>query len=158
MSVANVVPLIKERNILRCRECGATTSAPCDCGAILEIMRPGKAAAIALKENPKLSDRAIAQRLNISSNTVRSARAQLSTAQNCAVETRTGLDGKARKMPEPPRILDPVKHRPVCLSHEEGEENRQVLRMIKRMKAHQRRNLFDELIEKYGMMRWHERT
>ena len=81
---------------LRCSSCGTTTDAPCDCG--VAYVPAGKLAEEALIKNPEKSDRAIAEEIGVSDRTVN--RARKSTATNVAVEKRTGMDGKQRKMPE----------------------------------------------------------
>ena len=83
-------------NKLRCTSCGVTTDAKCDCGVDYIIVRPGKAAAIAIAKFPEKSDRVIAENIGVSPNTVKAARA---TVQNCAVDSRIGKDGKERRMP-----------------------------------------------------------
>ncbi|MCA6097637.1 hypothetical protein [Bradyrhizobium australafricanum] len=52
----------------------------------------------AIEINPAMSDRAIAETVGVSKDTIRRARDQL--AQDEPVEKRVGKDGKARKMPE----------------------------------------------------------
>jgi hypothetical protein len=87
---------------LRCTGCGATTEAPCGCGVRFRILRPGEAAKRAIKKDPRMSDRAIAKNIGVTSNTVR--RARKTTAPFGAVnknERRVGQDGKARRMPTP---------------------------------------------------------
>ena len=157
VTTENVVPL-RERDIIRCTRCGATAQAPCSCGVRLEFLKPSEAAKLGLQETPDLSDVAIAQRLNIGKDTVRRVRAQL--AQNAQVETRTGLDGKVRKMPEPrrtrmryPRFRKKdracIKLTPVDISSEHTNEIVGVLEIIKGMTALQRRILFGKLREYY---------
>ena len=73
-----------------CPSCGV--DAGCNC-AVAPITR----AEYALLKNPDKSDRAIAAEIGVAPNTVKKARK--STAHGCAVEKRTGLDGKVRKVP-----------------------------------------------------------
>jgi hypothetical protein len=82
---------------MRCTACGALAQAACNCGAPYAYISPGELAAKALKDNPALSDREIANKLGIGATTVRRARP---TAPNGAVEKRTGKDGKTRRMPK----------------------------------------------------------
>jgi hypothetical protein len=77
-----------------CSKCGAKAKPGCNCGVAYVPAHVFAAKAVAA--HPKLSDRAIAEKIGVAPNTVRKARA---TAQTCAVEKRTGRDGKARKLP-----------------------------------------------------------
>jgi len=88
---------------MECSSCGAAGIAACDCGA--PYMPAADRAAKAIAANPKKSDRAIAAELDISPTTVGKARqlssgGQLATAEYSAVDTRVGLDGKVRQMPQ----------------------------------------------------------
>ncbi|MCE5292962.1 MAG: winged helix-turn-helix domain-containing protein [Nocardiaceae bacterium] len=80
-----------------CSACGAAGAASCDCGAPL-VVPALERAKTALLANPQLSNRAVAAKSGISEPTVRRARA---TASDDAVEKRVGLDGKARRLPQP---------------------------------------------------------
>jgi hypothetical protein len=80
---------------LSCSACGAAGYAACDCGA--PYLPAATRAAKAIAENPNKSDRAIAAEIGVSDRTVN--RARNATATHDAVETRIGLDGKARKQP-----------------------------------------------------------
>jgi hypothetical protein len=142
-AIPQSVPL-QERDIIRCPRCGATTTAPCACGVRFHVLKASEAAKLGLQETPNLSDVAIAQRLNIGKDTVRRARAQL--AQDAQVETRLGLDGKVRRVPEP-RIC--IKLTPVDISSEHTNQIVEVLETIKNMTGLQRRILFGKLKEKY---------
>jgi transposase-like protein len=82
---------------LRCPSCGTTTDAPCSCGVGYEYVPPGKLAAQAIKDNPNLSDRAIAEKIGIDKDTVN--RVRKSTGGNPPVAPRVGKDGKTRRMP-----------------------------------------------------------
>jgi hypothetical protein len=77
-----------------CSECGAERGCACDAPAI----KPIKRAEAAIAADPGKSDRAIAKKIGVSDKTV--AKARRSTADNSAVEKRTGLDGKTRKLPK----------------------------------------------------------
>jgi hypothetical protein len=74
---------------LRCSECGAATKATCNCGAI--YISAGEYAAKAVAASPKKSNRAVADDLGVSRETVRRAR---KTAGTNVPPTRTGKDGK----------------------------------------------------------------
>jgi hypothetical protein len=80
---------------MHCSECGVEAAAACDCGA--PYVPAGVAAAKAVAAHPEKSDRAIAAEIGVSDKTV--GKARRATAENSAVETRLGLDGKARKRP-----------------------------------------------------------
>jgi hypothetical protein len=82
---------------LRCTACGALTQAACGCGAGYAYMSPGEMAAKAVKDNPGMSNVALADKLGIDESTVRKARK--STSGNPEVEKRTGKDGRTRRMP-----------------------------------------------------------
>ncbi len=58
------------------------------------------AVAIALREFPRLSDRALAEMCLVGNDLVGEIRrAQLSVSDSCSVQTRVGLDGKVRRLP-----------------------------------------------------------
>ncbi len=79
-----------------CSSCGATVDAACECG--VPYMPAGQRAAAAIAANPQMSDRAIAQEIGASHTTVQKARK--ATGNQLPVdETRTGLDGKVRRLP-----------------------------------------------------------
>ncbi len=159
----------QERNTLRCTGCGATTAAPCGCGVPFELLKPSEAAKIGIKETPQLSDRAIAQRLDIGKDTVRLVRPQV--AQNTPPADRIGLDGKTYPMPAP-RLVPPPTEKykvgdffPGCgmdpnnlpftwtridISSEHAMGVNQVLDTIKKMTTLQRRLVFIELKERYA--------
>ena len=81
-----------------CSSCGEDAS--CNCGA--PLMSKAQRAAEAIRRDPSKSDRAIAKEIGTSNHTVAAAR-RSSTGSNFPVEeTRTGLDGKQRKMPSKP--------------------------------------------------------
>jgi hypothetical protein len=96
---------------MHCSECGVEAAAACDCGA--PYVPAGVAAANAVAAHPEKSDRAIAAEIGVSDKTV--GKARRATAEYSAVDTRVGLDGKARKQPAPepepvksdPRIIAP---------------------------------------------------
>ena len=71
------------------------------------LMSKAQRAAEAISRDPSKSDRAIAKEIGVSGETVRMTRKQL--PNDLAVETtRTGLDGKQRKMPTRPVEDDEV--------------------------------------------------
>lgn len=81
---------------LECSGCGAEANASCDCAKPYVPARAKAAAAIVAK--PEKSNRAIADEIGVSHETVR--RARESTATGVAVDERVGLDGKTRRMPQ----------------------------------------------------------
>lgn len=84
-----------------CSGCGVSALAGCKCG--VEYVPAGKRAEEAVVANPEKSDRAIADDIGVSNQTVRRARAK-STVTNVTVEKRTGKDGKTRKLPKRPKV------------------------------------------------------
>jgi hypothetical protein len=78
-----------------CTGCGAEANASCNCG--VSYIPKAVRAAEAVRANPEKSDRAIAAEIGVSGETVRQARKQLPS--DLAVDERTGLDGKTRKVP-----------------------------------------------------------
>jgi predicted HTH transcriptional regulator len=76
---------------LRCSGCGA--EAACECG--VAYITAGELAAKAVKENPTMSARAIAEKFGLGNKTV--SRARNETVSNDTVEKTIGLDGRARK-------------------------------------------------------------
>lgn len=95
----NVIKLLPkpQRGRLECPQCGCHTEAKCDCGVPYIYKRAGEIAAEAIKDNPEMSDRAIAAEIGVSHPTV--AKARKATGKNLPVEKRVGKDGKKRKMP-----------------------------------------------------------
>jgi hypothetical protein len=111
MSAAAKVLQFPEFIQMECSSCGASATAGCNCGA--PYLPAGQHAATGVAATPGESDRAIAKRVGVGSNTV--LRARNSTAPSGAVEpqplgrpkksdlkveTRVGLDGKVRKLPK----------------------------------------------------------
>ena len=99
---------------MQCSECGAAGIAACDCGA--PYMPAADRAAKAIAANPDKSDRAIAAEIGVDHETV-----WQSTEINwriIPVDTRVGLDGKVRKMPQ--RKAKPEEVMP---TDEEAEES-----------------------------------
>ena len=94
---ATVLKIPPRRERLECSNCGASTEAPCDCGAL--FLPAGMRAEQALAENPALSDRVIADAIGVSEPTVSKARKQ-STDKSLSVEKHIGRDGKARRLPK----------------------------------------------------------
>src|SRR5262245_3402113 len=93
---------------VRCTACGelGEVKPSCGCGAAFEYISPGELAAQAVKDNPGMSDRDLADKLGIGKDTIRRAR----TGANAPVEPRTGKDGKKRRMPRRGRrAADPAK-------------------------------------------------
>jgi hypothetical protein len=81
---------------LACSACGAEANASCNCGKPYVPARQRAVDAVAA--HPEKSNRAIADDIGVSHETVRQARA--STDNQLAVEApRTGKDGKTRKLP-----------------------------------------------------------
>ena len=89
---------------LQCSSCGASADAACRCGTA--YLPAAARAAEAIDANPGKSDRVIAEKIGVGSNTFR--RARVATAPRGAVgqpsstepEKREGKDGKSRKMPK----------------------------------------------------------
>jgi hypothetical protein len=80
---------------LACSACGAEANASCNCG---KPYLPRQRAAEAVAAHPEKSDRAIAEEIGVSHQTV--ARARDATGPHGPVdEARTGRDGKTRKLP-----------------------------------------------------------
>jgi hypothetical protein len=131
---------------MECSSCGAAGIAACDCGA--PYMPASARAAEAVVANPRKSNRAIAADLGVAEGTVRTARK--STAQDYAVDTRVGLDGKVRKMPQ--RKTKPEE---VIPTEEEAEESYQqhlykmFLDYLDDMTEPTRRKLFAHIRRKY---------
>jgi hypothetical protein len=98
---AKIIPMpIRQR--LVCSECGADGEGTCRCGA--PYVPAGQRAADAVAKNPEKSNRAIADEIGVDEKTVRKVR---STADQSAVEERTGKDGKTRKMPKAAPPVEP---------------------------------------------------
>jgi hypothetical protein len=93
-NTANVVS-IPVTVALECSKCGATGEGTCNCGVSYEPAR--ERAAKAIQQNPELSNRALAAQEGVSEATMRRERQR--TASHDAVETRTGRDGRRRKLP-----------------------------------------------------------
>jgi hypothetical protein len=81
------------------------------------------AVAIALREFPQLSDRALAEMCLVGNDLVgEMRRAQLSVSDSCAVQTRVGLDGKVRRLPTAPMARrEAERHLTPSLSPTEAE-------------------------------------
>jgi hypothetical protein len=81
---------------LSCSACGAEANASCSCGKPYVPARERAAEAVAA--HPDKSNRVIAEEIGVDEKTVRQARA--STADQSAVEeSRTGKDGRTRRLP-----------------------------------------------------------
>ena len=100
MSKSSTIVEFKKPAALRivCSKCHAAGDAPCNCGAPFTYMRAGEIAAAAVARSPEKSDRAIAAEIGVSHPTV--AKAREATGNNLPVEKRTGIDGKARSLPQ----------------------------------------------------------
>jgi hypothetical protein len=61
---------------------------------------------LAVAADPRKSDRAIAEQIGVSHPTVAKARKKATTGKDFPVDKRTGRDGKARKMPSKPAIVE----------------------------------------------------
>jgi hypothetical protein len=82
--------------ILCCTACGAEAEARCQCN--VPYVPKSVLAEAAIIANPELSDRALAEKIKVSKNTI--ARARASTGPRGPVAgKRIGRDGKARSMP-----------------------------------------------------------
>jgi hypothetical protein len=139
---------------MECSSCGAAGIAACDCGA--PYMPAADRAAKAIADSPRKSDRAIAAEIGVSRATVQRARPTGSyepvkaTAEYSAVDTRVGLDGKVRKMPQ--RKTKPEE---VIPTDEEAEESfqadlyDQACWLLEQMASSTRRKFFAQLRRKY---------
>lgn len=78
-----------------CSVCGI--DAGCNCGA--PLMSKAQRAAEAIAANPRKSDRAIADEIGVSRETVRKERNSTDNQLSVNDEPRIGLDGKERRMP-----------------------------------------------------------
>ena len=139
---------------MECSSCGAAGIAACDCGA--PYMPAADRAAKAIAANPKKSDRAIAAELDISPTTVGKARqlssgGQLATGDYSPVDTRVGLDGKVRHMPQRKPKPKPEE----MPTDEEAEESfqadlyDQACWLLEQMASATRRKFFATLRRKY---------
>jgi len=101
----------------KCSACG--TEATCECNA--PYVPAGERAAAAVAASPEKSNRAIAAEIGVSDKTVAAARK--ATAEHSAVPaTRTGRDGKARRMPAAKPNIGRVDPRALNVEgHERGE-------------------------------------
>ena len=100
MTVLQIVQRVNRA--MECSSCGAAGIAACDCGA--PYLPASARAAQAIAANPEKSDRAIAADIGVSDRTVNRAR----TATSDAVDTRVGLDGKVRRLPQKPEMTIPT--------------------------------------------------
>jgi DNA-binding CsgD family transcriptional regulator len=92
------------------------------------MLKPNEVAKIGLKETPQQSDVAIAQRLNISKDTVRRAREH--PAQNAQV-ARIGSDGIERKLPEPKELTwSPEKDAELMRLRKEGKGDQEISEIL----------------------------
>jgi hypothetical protein len=116
-------------NRLRCTVCGATATAPCQCGVPYELLRPRAAAEIGIKEAPHLSDSVIARQMGISHDTVRRTRQQVT--QNASPVERIGLDGKTYGVTEPKQqFWTPEKDAQMMALHKEGKGDKEISEVL----------------------------
>ena len=106
--VFNIADHLKIKTKLVCSGCGAPGQGSCNCG--VAYVAPRERAAAAVKANPEKSDRAIAEEVGVSHQTVMRERKK-TTGPHGPVGKRTGKDGKARKQPkpQPPKPAPPIK-------------------------------------------------
>jgi len=95
--IAKVIPLHSIKTKLVCSACGAAGEGSCGCG--VAYVSPGARAEEAVKANPEKSDRAIADDIGVSHQTVMRERKK-ATGPHGPVEKRVGKDGKSRKPPK----------------------------------------------------------
>jgi hypothetical protein len=109
---------------LICVGCGSETNATCNCG--MEYRPKSVLAREAVEAHPEKSDRAIAKEIGASPTTVGRAREELSIGGQLQDGPRIGLDGKARKLPEPKPedVIDALKKAGVEIDEEEDTEER----------------------------------
>ena len=83
------------------------------------------AVGLALKEFPKLSDRALAEMCLVGHPLVAEVRASTGTSSSCPPATRIGLDGRERTLPPPPMVRkDGDRHLTPALSPIEAEREK----------------------------------
>jgi len=133
---------------MECSSCGAAGIAACDCGA--PYVTPAFVrAAKAIAASPNKSDRAIAAELGINQSTV--SRARPRTDASASVDTRVGLDGKVRHMPQRKPKPKPEE----MPTDEEAEESfqadlyDQACWLLEQMASATRRKFFATLRRKY---------
>lgn len=100
---------------LACTACGAEAHASCNCGK--PYVPAKQRAKEAIEANPQKSNRAIADDIGVSYETVRKAR-DATDNQLSVDEPRVGLDGKVRRLPV--RFQEPEPDEGPDAEHEEG--------------------------------------
>jgi hypothetical protein len=80
---------------LECSQCGASANAACNCGA--PYVRASARAAEAVAKTPDKSDRAIADEISVSNQTVKRARSKTNVTNVTVVKRRKGKDGKSHR-------------------------------------------------------------
>lgn len=126
---------------LRCESCGATAEAACDCG--VAYVPAGQKAAAAIMANPGLSNRAIAQEIGVSNQTV--MRARQAGAPDGAPDQREGLDGKTYKLPQ---RSDSYVQR---LARPPSQTIKLIMGLIGNLDPDQREDLFGKLRKRYRL-------
>jgi hypothetical protein len=114
--MADILHLKRKTLVARmeCSKCGAPGTGTCDCGA--PYVPAGQRAKAAVAAHPEKSDRAIAEEIGVGKDTVRRARVE-ATGANAPVDSRTGKDGKVRKLPGR-RVEEPEEPE----DHDEADE------------------------------------
>lgn len=90
--MAEVIRLKKQFASLRCSSCGVSQNAACDCG--VSYVPAGELAKKAVRENPEMTNHAIAKQYGVSSDTIRRARGDTRVGASAPTARRTGTDGK----------------------------------------------------------------
>jgi hypothetical protein len=90
---------------LACTACGAEANASCNCGKPY-IPAPRERAKEAIKATPQKSNVVIADEIEVSPETVRRARQDLTSSGVEVDGPRIGRDGKTRQLPAPKKIED----------------------------------------------------
>jgi transposase len=111
---------------LYCAKCGVVSEPRCDCN--VGYITAGEVARRAVAAKPEMSDRAIAEAIGVSDQTVGRARKKL-TATFVAVDgMRTGKDGKKRSQPrrKKPKHAREVEDRAARMKLDEGKTYEEV--------------------------------
>lgn len=96
---ASAITIDEAREHLECEKCGATAEAKCDCGVGYKYVPAMKIAEKAVMENPQKSNRAIADEIGVSDQTIGRARRKTTATFVAVGALRIGKDGKRRRMP-----------------------------------------------------------
>jgi hypothetical protein len=130
-----------EPNRLRCTKCGATTDAPCDCGAPFELLQARERARIVVEQDSKKldgvpgSDGLLAKLADVDTETIRRARKRL-LPQNAAVATqklqRKGLNDKLYSIPPPQPVKEwtPEEDTEIMRLHKEGKGDIEIANIL----------------------------